>query len=255
MKKDFTQTLAYQKACKSNKEKYKTRALNRIAKIYFGTIIKACAAERTNELMAYRKKNAYIKLKSNPKKWAKQMRRQKYTTRIHRNDPGHLDIDWVLAKWNKRSEHINPVTGYIQTTIYGKTYQVHRLVWMEANHRFIDSGLEINHKDGNKKNNALENLEAITHKQNLIHARKILGVTPNRPRIYSDQERKERAAARLEKWYEKNKEKAIMRSKQWIENNRQKYMAYQRAFKRKQYENECLAKGTTPRPYKPRRTK
>lgn len=46
---------------------------------------------------------------------------------------------------------------------------VHRLV-MEAFHG--PSKLDVNHKDGNKENNNLENLEYVTKSQNLKHAHK-----------------------------------------------------------------------------------
>jgi len=47
-----------------------------------------------------------------------------------------------------------------------KTYFVHRLV-VSA---FIQSGGVVNHKDGNKLNNKLENLEVGTHLENIHHA-------------------------------------------------------------------------------------
>lgn len=61
--------------------------------------------------------------------------------------------------------------GYARVTLYpsGKTYSVHRLV---ADH-FIDnpnSLPSVNHKDGNKKNNTVDNLEWCTPKQNTRHA-------------------------------------------------------------------------------------
>jgi len=46
---------------------------------------------------------------------------------------------------------------------------VHRAMW-EAFNGPIEGRLEINHKDLNRANNRLENLELITHQQNIQHA-------------------------------------------------------------------------------------
>jgi hypothetical protein len=46
---------------------------------------------------------------------------------------------------------------------------VHRMVW-EAFNGPIEGRLEINHKDLDRSNNRLENLEIVTHQQNLQHA-------------------------------------------------------------------------------------
>lgn len=50
-----------------------------------------------------------------------------------------------------------------------KSRYVHRLVY-EAFNGKIDDGLEINHKDFDKTNNNLNNLEVGTHKHNMHHA-------------------------------------------------------------------------------------
>lgn len=60
--------------------------------------------------------------------------------------------------------------GYL-TTKYGL---VHRLVAM-AFLGEIPSDKEINHIDGDKTNNNVSNLEIVTHKENMHHARHILG--------------------------------------------------------------------------------
>lgn len=53
-----------------------------------------------------------------------------------------------------------------------QTHSVHRLVLLA----FVGpSDLDCNHKDGNKNNNYLDNLEYLTHTENAIHARDVLG--------------------------------------------------------------------------------
>jgi len=51
-----------------------------------------------------------------------------------------------------------------------KTFRVHRLVLMAFNPVEGMENLQVNHKDGNKRNNKLENLEWCTASENQIHA-------------------------------------------------------------------------------------
>lgn len=51
-----------------------------------------------------------------------------------------------------------------------KTYRAHRLVLMAFKPVDNMENLEVNHIDGNKKNNKLENLEWCTSSENQIHA-------------------------------------------------------------------------------------
>ena len=60
-------------------------------------------------------------------------------------------------------------TGYIAVNIKGKRLYVHRLV-AEAFIPNIYDKKEVNHIDGNKSNNNVENLEWVTHSENMIHA-------------------------------------------------------------------------------------
>lgn len=66
----------------------------------------------------------------------------------------------------KPSENKN---GYYSVKLKGKPFKIHRLV-LETFYPINNSLLEINHIDSNKANNKLENLEWVTHKQNMEHA-------------------------------------------------------------------------------------
>lgn len=59
---------------------------------------------------------------------------------------------------------------YLQTTEGGKSFQVHRLVLMMFSPVEGMDKLEVNHKDGNKENNNLSNLEWCTGSMNVRHS-------------------------------------------------------------------------------------
>jgi hypothetical protein len=63
--------------------------------------------------------------------------------------------------------------GYVQVQIRIKQKSKNRLVHILVDRAFngeIPKGYEINHKDGNKQNNSIENLERVTRKENIRHA-------------------------------------------------------------------------------------
>jgi hypothetical protein len=59
--------------------------------------------------------------------------------------------------------------GYCHVHLRPKTGRVHRLVW-EAFIGKIPTGMEINHKDGNKQNNHIDNLEVVYTRENQSHS-------------------------------------------------------------------------------------
>lgn len=59
--------------------------------------------------------------------------------------------------------------GYLEVCLFGKSQYVHRLV-VVAFISEIKKGLNVNHKDGIKGNNNLNNLEIVTISENLLHA-------------------------------------------------------------------------------------
>ncbi len=73
--------------------------------------------------------------------------------------------------------------GYLGVRLF-----VNKVIIKRSTHRLLaltfisgySDGLQVNHKDGNKLNNRLSNLEWVTPKQNIKHAMSI-GLRPNPP--------------------------------------------------------------------------
>ena len=66
-------------------------------------------------------------------------------------------------------------TGYRQFCINKKSILAHRLV-AEAFIPVVEGKLHVNHKDGNKLNNRVDNLEWCTPLENMVHMFSVLGV-------------------------------------------------------------------------------
>jgi len=93
------------------------------------------------------------------------------------------------GRFNKRhimKNYVNPKNGYVYISIYknGVTYnkRLHRLL----GEHFIENPFNkpyINHKDGNRQNNALDNLEWVTSKENSRHMYDVLGFRPSKEKM------------------------------------------------------------------------
>ena len=58
--------------------------------------------------------------------------------------------------------------GYLRVYIYKKTFFLHRLIALTFL-KNLENKEQVNHKDGNKINNCIDNLEFVTNKENQFH--------------------------------------------------------------------------------------
>ena len=72
-------------------------------------------------------------------------------------------------KWKATFGHLS--NGYLVVRINGKSVAVHRLVASAFVETYKET-LVVNHKDGNKENNMVENLESISQSENVVHSYK-----------------------------------------------------------------------------------
>lgn len=66
------------------------------------------------------------------------------------------------------------VKGYVRVTVRKTQYLVHRLIYV-MKYGQIPDGMEIDHVDGNRSNNRIENLRLVTSRENSFNLRKIEG--------------------------------------------------------------------------------
>ncbi len=60
--------------------------------------------------------------------------------------------------------------GYLKVTVNNSEHSVHRILLCAFKFRFDSDELQVNHIDGDKSNNDLDNLEWCTCKENINHA-------------------------------------------------------------------------------------
>lgn len=80
----------------------------------------------------------------------------------------------IISKISKRKIGYIASNGYCMVKFRNKHIQVHRLVWEVYGNQPLNDSLVINHKNGITTDNRIENLELITHSENLKHKYRVL---------------------------------------------------------------------------------
>jgi hypothetical protein len=94
---------------------------------------------------------------------------------------GVLERYLPTGKWRK--VNISPDrSGYKRIRINNRQYLLHRILWVLRNNKDIPNGMEIDHINGIKSNNSLDNLRIVSREENQqnrkCHRRgKLLGTT------------------------------------------------------------------------------
>mgnify|MGYP002651704796 CR=1 FL=1 len=110
----------------------------------------------------------------------------------HFNDSPRRPREVMCRMWNtawagKRALSTVGQLGYPYGTIFGKTYYAHRVIWCIVHGHWPD---EIDHRNGDRTDNRLENLFDVPHRQNMKNSAKRSHNTSGVNGVWWDKRRK-----------------------------------------------------------------
>jgi hypothetical protein len=88
-------------------------------------------------------------------------------------EDGNLLWKVIKCRWMKMGHvagTLDHITNCRHIKIDGKRYRLHRIIFL-YHYGYLTDGLEIDHIDGNKTNNRIENLREVTSSQNIMNTK------------------------------------------------------------------------------------
>lgn len=100
-------------------------------------------------------------------------------------DGKYFSSNWSYLVWNKVYAN-KPITcknhhGYLCTSIFGSKYLLHRLVWKLV---FNEEPSDLDHVNGVRDDNRLQNLRVVNHQENMRNMRKVAANSSGHAGVY-----------------------------------------------------------------------
>ena len=92
--------------------------------------------------------------------------------RIRNGNLERIDYRYTNGKWKVVENKSNDGGGYCHVNFNGRKVLYHVIVWILSTGKDIPQGMDIDHINGNKIDNRIDNLRIVTHRVNMQNQKK-----------------------------------------------------------------------------------